>query len=534
MHIQNLTSGRSHRHFLAAPLFALLVAVTAFVSFGSAQANVLRDAAPTEDIRAVGGDTAFTFDAGIAGILREDAILRDSDELRLEEGTAMFSSDGLMRVHVGNVVLSAFHGGFLVARTGDKFSVHALTSPVVLTHGSFRLAIPAGMQGTFAQELPSLAALADIVAEQGRLEAIPGDLLRDELRELQTIPINALPAFHSETVLSPLFLPFALPAAQERSEENAGTARLSSLYRALSAGDAESAHALLRSEDMRALLSAPTLPTGTLPALLSVAAGIPSAAQEIIPSVTDPDFWFLLAIHPLYRSAAWEAGGSPAMPQSVHIQRWLQFPPSDIGDAVPPRAVSRWQEEIQKYLTLSDHPEVFLELLLKALDPYRTFAEASDYPERLQRYATALQSLIEPHEHDLTPAGQALYARWKTVDDIAPYVDAAPLPQAQPSPDVEIIPKVAQPFDAKALEQTTKQLLLSVGALYTVETALHAEAADTVTVKGILFASTLGEHRYDFTINPASKQLNNITQDGQSLPYALTLEAFGKWASGGR
>jgi len=167
---------------------------------------------------------------------------------------------------------------------------------------------------------------------------------------------------------------------------------------------------------------------------------------------------------------------------------------------------------------------------------YRTFVESSEFPQRQQRYAGALQQVVGPFASALPREDQDLYAPWKTVDAIAPYSEppsaVAPEPTTHPVKTETAEP--AEPFDATELETRTKRILLTTGALFTTQTTVHAESARHVTVKGLLFVSADGEHIYDFIFDPEKNEVRDMYRERELLPYPLSLEAFGKWARGGK
>ncbi len=531
---------KKHRHFLAFPLFLLLIG-TSVLGGGSTrlQAEIL----PTVTISAISArqeDRLFTLPRGIGGLLREDGILSDEGELlSLEEGTVILASDGLVRLRIGDVILSAFHGGFLATRGGEKFSIHALSSPVLLVRDSFRIIIPAGMQGSWTSEdlVPWEGNLPAVVDQFRNFDIITSDLLRDELADLSSITLPLLPAFPAESAISPVLTPFALPAAQTRMAEQSVRSQLRALRTAVESGNAQSAHALLRQPATDAALSSPDLPSDVLPALLAHAAELPSVSQELTGYISDDDLWLLLSLHPQYRAAAWETPGPLGISRSARLLRWLQLPSSDIGEAVPARAVTQWREQLEKHLQTMEHPEEFLEQLLHSMKDYRSFAEQNGYPERLRRYAHALRQMIDPFAGTLAEDSQALYADWKKIDDIAPYIEApalsmpvAPLEVLEAPADAPVAPE--EHFDPSVAEAAVKRMLLDSGALFTTQTAIHAESDARVMVQGIVFASEEAEHRYDFTMELPVKRLSRIRQDGREFPYGLGLEAFAKWATG--
>jgi hypothetical protein len=504
MHIQTSHSARAgHRHFLAAPVFVLALGLSMLSGSErmSAAASVVDYAG---ELRAAGNDSEFALPRGVYGLLQEDGVLREEfDALRLADGTAYVASEGRVRLRAQEWLLQSFHGGMLVSTAPDAVSVLALTSPVLVRHGEFRLVIPAGMQGQWHGDALSEFSLRTAAAERVRLRAIPPSILRDALQTLSRLE------------------PVALPQAPEQS------AAERQLREALESHDTASALALLADD------AAYGLSTEALVPLLLSAHAIPSAAQQILDEVRDGDLWLLLSFHGAFASVAWETPGPLGLPLAMRELRWLLLPGGDIGAPLPARVIDRWKDQVQKHVDTSEHPEEFLAALLASLADYRSLMSEQEFPERLGRLSRALEAIVEPHLSALSDDDKALYASWKDIHAIAPYTEAPAVvvpKEPQYSSSSSAIAAPPEVFDAASLEAQARGLLQNAGALFTIQTELRAESSSRVRVAGIVFASPQGEHRYDFTLNVADTQITNLQQDGTLLPYALTLEASGQWA----
>ncbi|NOS67345.1 MAG: hypothetical protein HOO67_03185 [Candidatus Peribacteraceae bacterium] len=528
-----------HRHFLGVPVFLLLVGMT-LSSTGAALLGEAAKSVPVAvgEIVARGGDREFMLPRGIAGLLHEDGILEDDGELTLRTGTVLLFSDGLTRVRVGNLTTEGFHGAFLLSTSGQKFSVFALTTPVLVQRDGFRLVIPAGMQGEWMEDaLPSSFDPEAIAAERSRMRMLESAVAREQLKTLAKLPTAALPSFDDGARFWLPWMPFVLPLAQQRMTDDADRARLSRLREVLESGDTAQVRIQLSDDAIRSVLRS-DLPEAVFSTLLASASSLPSAAQELLTETQDVNLWLLASFHPDFVSAAWETPGPVGMAREPRMLRWLQLPSSDVATAIPARAVDRWETQLRKYLDASEPAArtAMLHTLLVTLQDYRTFVEESEYPERLQRYAGALQRLITPFVADLTREDKDFYAPWKNVDAIAPYseptpVTVAPAPASPSEPEAqEPVPEI--PFDPAMTEAHVKQLLLNAGALFTIQTEIHAESATRVVVSKLLFASSNGENQYRFIFDPVKNEASDIERDGKPLPYALSLEAFGKWARG--
>ena len=473
-----------HRHFLGVPVFALLLGMTLWTGGEQLYSGVLLSDIPLGTIAASGADRAFSLPRGISGMLREDGVLRDDgDELSLEEGTALLQSTGLVRLRSGNVVIEGFHGGFLASKTADKLSLYALTTPVLLRRDEHRIIVPVGLSGEWQESaLPVVFNLTAAAEERGELRLLDAGVARDQLRALAD-----------------------LPSMQPRVSAQTG-----------------------RASETAALL-------------LASAAQRPSAAAELLADTPDVDLWLLASFHPDFLLAAWETPGPLAMPKEPRLLRWLLLPSSDVGKAHPGRSVERWTAQLRKHLD-DTTPSARLEMLhalLTTMRGYRPFIDGSEFPERLQRTAGALQQVIGPWTAELSPDDQKFFAAWNTIDAIASYSEPAPLPPdplpastVSSSSGESLAPE--EPFDHAAIEARVKQLLLGAGALFTTQTQLSAESATRVRVSHLVFASSTGESQYRFLLDLAKNEAQGIERDGKPQPYPLSLEALGKWAKSGR
>lgn len=502
-----------HRHFLGVPVFLLLVGMALTSPSDGLWGEVTSSTPPAAagEITARGGDKEFSLTHGIYGVLHEDGVLSDDGvRLSLDDGTALMASDGMITLRAGDSLLSGFHGAFLATRSADRVSVWALTAPVLLVRDEFRLVVPQGMHGSFAiNALPSTFSLTAAAESRSTLQVIDAGAARDQLQVLARLAPVVLPV----DTLSPLH----------------------ALRIAVQSGDRAAAHALLQQAELQNLLLG-GLPAEIITAPLSAAEAMPSIAQELLQSLTDENLWLLASLHPAYRDAAWETSGPAKMPLQPRLLRWLELPSSAVTEGLSQRVVDRWQEQVHKYLLTRDDADVaeFLHALLLTLSDYRTFAEDNGFPERLTRIAGALTALVDPLR-DLLPTAEdeELYARWSDIGTIPPYSDPPPSPNSEPEPvpvELQEEPAAEAPFDPAVVQAQAKQMLLGAGALFTTQTVLQATTATQVTVSGLLFASEDGEHTYDAVLDLPASQMSAIHRDGELLPYALSLEAFGKWA----
>ncbi len=542
-----------HRHFLAFPVFIVLLGGALLMGALRLQADVFVDSADVHvtQIRATGGDRAFSFPDGLYGSVREDGVLlRDDSGLSLQDGVMIAASQGVIPVQVDKVRLLGFHGGMLVTKNGQKFSVMTLTAPVLLSRGDFRMIIPQGMQvdWTSSDEIPSTFQMEHLLDAKRRIHSPLRAVLEAERDRLAALPQGSLPLFPPSSALPSISQLLMLPGSSQRMDRETDRSQLAALQVALIAGD-KSANQILAEDRMRLQLSSPHLPDAVLPILLANAERIPSAAHKLMGYLQNPDLWLLLSFHDQYRRAAWADAGPITMPLIPRQQRWMELPLCDNGQPIPARMIEQWGSEVATYVQSLPEPHEFVLSLLRLLRDERAFVEEQGYPERLRRYAKAIQTIVGPVAPGLTAEGQSLYAQWLGIDDIPPYADPPPPPDAdfpefsssslpsQPSSPSDSISSSSKPvllFDSPATEAHARQMLLDAGAVITLTTDVHAEAPTRVRVTNLLVASDAGDSPFDIVFNPESRQVTDIHRAGQLLPYPLELGAFVEWAKNGQ
>lgn len=492
-------------------------------------------------IFARGGDKEFSLPRGIYGLLQEDGILEDDGvELSIRDGAALFASDGMARVRMGDMVVSGFHGGFLASNAGSRLSIFALTTPVLLQRDEFRLIIPAGMRGEWtAGSIPDTFS-PQIAADAGAgLSVLNTSVMREELHRLSRLHTPPPLQVAGEASFRIPLLPPVFSAAEERMRLREDGARIGRLLKALRSADQAQARAQLEDEAVRRLVRSDDLPPGVFQALLASSAGMPSISRDILAETRDGDLWILASFHQYFSAAAWEAPASPAIPRPLRLLRLLQLPSSDTGPAVSERVVARWTAQLKDELDAAapDERAGFTHALLTTMRDYMTFSKSSGFPERTGRYAAALRQIIGQYASQLEREDRDLYATWEAMDVIAPYIEPplpiTPVPAAvNPTVSENAEPAQEASFDAGAAEARAKQFILGAGALFTTQTSVRAESAGRVAVQNLLFVSANGEHTYDFLFDSEKNEARDIHRDREPLPYPLSLDAFGTWAIG--
>ncbi len=387
----------SHRHFVSAPIFALLLTLP-FLLSGSHNlgADVLAASSPVS----IGAarQTAFSFPDGTYGQVGENGrIVRDGDGTHLYEGDALVSTLGLSALHVDRLTLQGFHGTFYASKSPTAVSIAALTTPVLVSKGQYRLLIPAGMQGRFAAaDVPSDFDPQQSAADMQRLVGVPDDFIQGQLQALAHVPApssiqapDPIPSLPSPSILQ-------LPAARQRAQEQAMSAFLADLDKVLADGGQETIHTLLQSPLVASIPSSPTA-QAMLPQLLADSLAHQQQTLTVFTWVQDPDLWLLASAYPGLQASAWAAATPATVPPGYQTLRLLTFPLTDLGpEPAPSIARDKWAQEARDFAASQKDPTPFLTSLLPVMDTYRTTAQKRDFPERLQEYAKAMQQMVDP------------------------------------------------------------------------------------------------------------------------------------------
>ena len=76
------------------------------------------------------------------------------------------------------------------------------------------------------------------------------------------------------------------------------------------------------------------------------------------------------------------------------------------------------------------------------------------------------------------------------------------------------------------VEAQVYEALRNAGALFTVETQITPVSAQSAKIEGVVFGDSIFSFVYDLTTG----EVHQIVQDGESLPYAISLVDFVEWA----
>ncbi|MDO8648240.1 MAG: hypothetical protein Q7R81_00480 [Candidatus Peregrinibacteria bacterium] len=523
-----------HRHWVVAPVLVVALLSTSLgVHAQNIRASIVGDTVVEDDMEIVASPdgTRALPDSGAQ-------LTSEGGQLRLEEGGAIIAGPGSVRISFGDIVASAFAGAFYAVKHGEIVTVVALDVPVILeTNGRFFL-IPVSMQWRGASSVP--------VAPTEELLQLPQRVPRDFLEEKLTAIPDALrsvegilPSARSAPPSSiDIASSFRLPLAEKRMQEERTGALFGYLRWLVEEADVEGVSALFADPQYSESIAQSALRWRILPPLAADAADSAPIMTHLLPILLeDSTFLIVASLHPTLRSHTWTQISPSETPDAASQFRILAFPAADtLPEATPAFVVERWAEEVKGFLAATtDRPAFLTSLIRITAFALRTFDDQG-YPERAQRYVQTLLSLTEPYADSLSSDDRetldALRARDQvSIDRVSPPPPAAV--EIVPSAEVseEQIPQ--SHLSPEAVESETYSAMRDAGALFTVQTTIAAGAPGTATVKGILFATADGERSFDFLYNAETGDILELTMEGKTFPFDLTIGKFREWLAGG-
>lgn len=509
MHIQ-----KSHRHYVAAPLFAAVL----LLSTGGAYLHSASTASVMDTSAMVIVPGPFSLPSGEYGVAGEKTVAALVDgSIELQNGSLILASTNLAKVTAHGWAMAVFGGAVWVDAGASSTTLVALSAPVLIRHANETFLLPMGYQVVLSEQ-------ADIASL--RPQKAPAGFLREHLLNLSEIaqPAPDLPAANPESVEAFASRPLSLlPGAGRRDLEtwaNTAVARLRFIVETNPADPAEFMQDALWND-----LAMSSAGREASIQLLGLAARSPSFVMRILPMTRDHDLSLLGFFHPDLRTAAWVTMDPAAMETQDLRFAVENLPKGDGGQGeLSPILIDRWEIAAAELLASNREAAPVAESLVSSTVPWIRRLE-QEYPERFERYADALRTVLEPVQDQMLPETQETLASLEQ-PQLPVFETQEPVAQkSQPSSASSSSP-VAHP---EALLSQTRTLLSGIGAVYSTVTTLSAREDGTVLVEGILFSSRDGEHVYSFVLNPAAQTLTQILRDGKKLPFDSGLEGFGGW-----
>ncbi|MBU0766612.1 hypothetical protein KKF55_02405 [Patescibacteria group bacterium] len=511
---------RRHRHFLFAPILALLVVLTISQS-KSLMANVGTDVLTNnnnEEIHVVelSDETKVMLFKG-AGI----------EDEHITNGQALVSTQGYVSVEAGPYVLKSVAGGFHVTVRDQVVTVAAISAPVLVQWEDQVVLVPVGLQWRGREKLVSLNEGMETWFTARKLKTVPIDFRREQLTRLSSFDHTSTDVSRLNTsLLNQVMEPFQLSASRERSQELRGDALLDQISLYVTGGDQESAHALLMREEVQGLLLSDR-GISALAALLSDVSEDPLLSREILTSLLlDVRLWLLLSVHPDFRSVVWSME-RPALTKEEDMVYLITLPQSDIlPDGLQSIVLERWQLNLSDAVEVMEDPSTFLahlfDLLIDLVDSFHR----REYPQRASLLTNLLLELVDLHSGTISDEQRDKLLELKHFER----VDVSLMETEEVIEDVQEEPKEEEGLTPDEVKSRTYELLRSVGALFTVETVIEEISPVAASVRGILFSTSDGERSFEFQLNVLSGEVFGIVQNGEASPFSLPLEEFAVWA----
>jgi hypothetical protein len=514
----------SHRTLVALPVMAV-VCVLSLRGAVSRHAQVLPEALPIQ----VGQTPAsFTLDHGMTVIGLPGASFQLARVPYIENGEVLVAARGMSHVNAGNVHMQGWRGAFSVVNDADSLTVVALTTPVLVAQNAERFLIPMGSQARLTSPLAPLEEGADAWIASRHFLPLPVHYLQERLDMVKDSAMAQKSRSSSEVIALPNFVDaLRTDAAMERAIEEEDEALRAQLMTALEQADAQAIHTLLLAKDAERMLR--TTDADTLATMASMAIESDTLSLFLPSLLKNEDMLLLASVHPLLRDGSWMLGATELSPSS-RLSRIAMFPSANLSSrAASQLATDRWRDEVSSVLKeQGEHAPA----LLQALLPYWADAlqkqVALGLPERVQRSATALQSLATPYRDALNAESQELLSSLLALPNklMDVRLEASSVNTQSASSAASI---ASHSSAATADADTMIEALLKAGGMRVPQTFVRPLSATTLQVRDMLFATPNGDKPFAFTFDAAKGEILNVIIEGKTLPYAVELQKFVEW-----
>lgn len=262
-----------------------------------------------------------------------------------------------------------------------------------------------------------------------------------------------------------------------------------------------------------------------------------SADHLSLPSVLTEEERALLCVHPLSRTQCWVSIAPKLVDQDLQRLLLLSFPQSELVSVnILPIVRDKWAQDMQSFLEDSANPGMMLDELVALLQPLIFRWEEQGYVERALQYGTIISNIIASYSDDVHPRTAR---RIRAVEVVLAHVRSPLLLPEEPSPLVSLEKKsvVIRPSEeslllpvGREMEKKVYEILRSLGAVFTVQTALQAVSASEVKVSGMVFGGTEQDRTLDFVYDLEHREVRDIVEGIVQYPFPLPLERFVEWA----
>lgn len=495
-----------HRHLVALPFLALVMASSMPFAVGSLHASLIGQPAAESD------PDVHTLSDGTVVVTQDGGAFRvDGAWVVPEQGTLLLAGNALVNATYQDMDVLGWNGAYTLAVNGDVLTVAALTSPVVVRRDAERVVVPVGMQ--WRSDVALTSDSSDLSSwMQPRLPLpLPSSYVQQQHAVLRTLslpmPVVTAPA----TISLPASLQF--PEARRRSATAEVGEHVDAVLQQMGSADVATLRALLSDAQTVSALSAPEA-ADALPALLHAATQREGLVTYVLPFVAeDRDLWLLTSFHPSTQAAAWTLPAPVSARADDALLRLMLLPASDrLSRPISGFTYDRWSMDLRDAVVADEHPDALLRALTPVVSSALDTARVAGYEHRASDLLRAF-----------TRVGAAKGVSEDVRVALAGLADQAASPVAA---DALPIVAVLSEDDAHSLAQKAAALLAAVGAGEGHSTEYRAVDGHTVVVRDALFADV----PYSFTFDLRTDTFSDIVSGEHQYPHATVRADFAAWA----
>lgn len=230
-------------------------------------------------------------------------------------------------------------------------------------------------------------------------------------------------------------------------------------------------------------------------------------AEDVSVQATESDNTALTLFHPDMRDADWQKY-VVSTKSSEAILYLLAFPSSDLlSESASEEAHAAYAELVRPFLEIEAVDTAFVQALRDEWTIAMVESKEQTYPVRAAFY----ESLV------------------KKAEAVLPHVSVEEVDTTtQSQTGSQVVATTCTPLDGEGIA-AVEAWLRSSRAAFTTDTKITQDTDEMVRVESIVFAGQAGDRLLSFVVDTACGTVQNIQLDGQVLPFALSLEAFGNW-----
>lgn len=253
----------------------------------------------------------------------------------------------------------------------------------------------------------------------------------------------------------------------------------------------------------------------------------------VLPSfVSASDHFLVAAFHPRTRDHA-RVLSAPVLNEDESRLLLVLTPVSDtLSDGLDALALRQWQDRWMQTVETKEGVTLFADAL-PLLAAQLTRFDALQYPQRVEVYSTAILTIADPIERNLTADAR------KLLQDIRALRTERRLSSPIPDPVIVAPSSVAASSSSAKRVEVSADILVeqaafafaNAGFMSTSQTILKP-VGNIVEVSEIVFGTAKGDTLLRFSYDPQMDLVSAIHHEGQILPYAISLARFTEWLKG--